>query len=493
MSFRSRAPVTLAVKPTRQLHRMRSESCLETIPERTVPRPRSLGQLSLPPNEPLPPLPERSPLQLLKAPDTVQSQSSYAHTVEEHPRLPASNSSVDSGSVYSEDEGAEYGRSPGRNTLLMEDIELTLGRSIKRTPNLDDLSQLLGFRGRLQELGATFSPEGQMLTYGNPSKDAELDEMLRIGPLYDEQWNTHFHGNSNAPEADSSLEPELRVFEKMLQNEGVAFDDQHKRIDYGSSRPKLIYLSFKYDTMWKDWQDKMTQSMDPALRPLGTDSLIRKVNARSSLPAHAVEKQPGQPDGLGRAVSETISTLPGSPLREVDSHLSAPTEVVEKQPKLRDSPGHTVSETIGTCPSPVIECQALLSAQEVPHPQATGSVRSAHPHGLATSSPPLRHGSSPLHVANTASTIMTDDELEALRDGMSNSAEAMLTGRGRQHEHAGVLAALVDDERRRAEIRERADQQQREEALAASGDKKKGKGPWSRLKAMIRMKKIKAL
>jgi hypothetical protein len=59
--------------------------------------------------------------------------------------------------------------------------------SIERTAILRELSDILNLRGRLQQMGATFSQDGELQTYGNPSSPNAFEQMLKLGPMYEEQ------------------------------------------------------------------------------------------------------------------------------------------------------------------------------------------------------------------------------------------------------------------------------------------------------------------
>jgi len=55
----------------------------------------------------------------------------------------------------------------------------------QRKTILDELAEILHLRGRLQQMGATFSDNGELLTYGNPYASTEFQIMLRLGPMYE--------------------------------------------------------------------------------------------------------------------------------------------------------------------------------------------------------------------------------------------------------------------------------------------------------------------
>ncbi|CAN9259080.1 unnamed protein product [Alternaria alternata] len=89
-------------------------------------------------------------------------------------------------SVSMETLSSIYG-APEGCSLLRESVD-----TIQRKTILEELSEILHLRGRLQQMGATFSDKGEMLTYGNPFSPKEFEAMIRLGPLYDDQWKSFF-------------------------------------------------------------------------------------------------------------------------------------------------------------------------------------------------------------------------------------------------------------------------------------------------------------
>lgn len=169
-------------------------------------------------------------------------------------------------------------------------VEFILRRNSRQTPNLSDLSNILQLRGRLQEMGTTFTPEGDILTYGDPPVQAEFEQMLRLGTWYDEQWNMFFNPDSATEDATRDLWADLKVLKKMLQNEGISFDVHHKRLDYGTTHPRVIRLSDQYDVLREEWMTKTLQRI-----PL---QHIHPAE-RSNLPSVVEEDIPTTPTNLG--------------------------------------------------------------------------------------------------------------------------------------------------------------------------------------------------
>jgi hypothetical protein len=119
---------------------------------------------------------------------------------------------------------------------------------------LQDLSELLYTRGRLQELGCTFSEPGELITYGGPPSLKESEQLLRLGPIYDEQWASFFcRPDSPFPGDDPSMWSDMRTLKRVLGNEGVKFDPQHRRLSWSVGGDKIVFLCGAYDDLHKLW------------------------------------------------------------------------------------------------------------------------------------------------------------------------------------------------------------------------------------------------
>ncbi|KAB2105018.1 hypothetical protein AG0111_0g7130 [Alternaria gaisen] len=143
-----------------------------------------------------------------------------------------------------------YGVQEGCNQLC-ESVD-----TIQRKTILEELSEILHLRGRLQQMGATFSDKGEMLTYGDPSSPKEFGAMIRLGPLYDDQWNSFFIETYEPPDnggKNAQLWAGLRTLKKLLQNEGVVFGRQHQRYSFGDSSTRLRRLCCAYDELRNEW------------------------------------------------------------------------------------------------------------------------------------------------------------------------------------------------------------------------------------------------
>jgi hypothetical protein len=129
---------------------------------------------------------------------------------------------------------------------------------------LQELSNLLYARGRLQELGCTFTQIGELTTYGHPASLEEWDNMLLLGPTYDEQWTLFFMPSQTSRiDQDVDMWPDLRTLRKVLINENVAFGFRHRRLTRGDGTEKLIRLCAVYDDLHKLWSPMTTHVPTP--------------------------------------------------------------------------------------------------------------------------------------------------------------------------------------------------------------------------------------
>jgi hypothetical protein len=157
-------------------------------------------------------------------------------------------------------------------------VEVGLLKSPQLTPNLHNLSNLLYTRGRLQELGCSFTVMGELITYGHPDTHSEFDQMLRLGPVYDEQWSTFFSGTQDLhSEQDPDIWPDLRTLKRLLRNEGVAFGFDHQRLTHGDGREKVMHLCIVFDDLRNMWSAMRAFTRTPAPREeqIGEDTCGR--------------------------------------------------------------------------------------------------------------------------------------------------------------------------------------------------------------------------
>jgi hypothetical protein len=132
--------------------------------------------------------------------------------------------------------------------------ELQLYGTEEQMSTLQDLSELLYTRGRLQELGCTFTDLGELITHGNPPNLGESEALLRLGPIYDEQWASFFSPtDSRFINNDPNMWSDMRTLKRVLENEGVAFDAQYRRLSGGDGSSKMSRLCTAYDDIQKLW------------------------------------------------------------------------------------------------------------------------------------------------------------------------------------------------------------------------------------------------
>ncbi|KAI8943722.1 hypothetical protein NX059_001701 [Plenodomus lindquistii] len=119
----------------------------------------------------------------------------------------------------------------------------------------DSFDSLL-HRERLESLGATFSDDDELLTYGIPSSPSDFEDMIRyLGPRYDAGWMSSRRADNST--SDSHMWPDLRVLKKVLLNEGVFFNADHEHIVCEDSSPKVLLLAVVYGFIYQQWLEFM--------------------------------------------------------------------------------------------------------------------------------------------------------------------------------------------------------------------------------------------
>ncbi|KZM21359.1 hypothetical protein ST47_g7512 [Ascochyta rabiei] len=482
MAHHNRSRTPRDARSIHPLYRMRSEGQLTATKEQSLPRLRSMGQLSSPPDWPLPPIPSRSPLRPSgRNHGGIGPPFLGSRTVNMNSRFSVSRSSSSSDSTYSQDDETDTGRRFGRNTMLVQEqtdqkkIEFTLRRDSKQTPTLKDLSSILHLRGRLQEMGTTFTAEGEMLTYGNPPLNADLEQMLRLGVMYDEQWNMFFTGHEVKQDSKSNLWSDLKVLQKMLQNEGIFFGEQQKRLNYGNSHPKLIRLSDQYDVLREEWANKTMQSLHPLQR-------------RS--PTH--DELPQTPTNIGWKF--LFDDSDEEELARKKRRRSSRLTVVVEEPQLGNGPGPTVEERrwlgdeLCSSPTGIESSHAPHDIGDKPLPPAPDTRSNTRSRGFTVGTPTLLHGSSPLQATETPSMLLRNVDLETQTTYTIGEEDSPTLGRvNRWPEQISAMAFLVEDERRRAEERQRIEMWDVGEGTTK--DKKKSKGVRKWLRTVLGRKK----
>ncbi|KAJ4311272.1 hypothetical protein N0V94_008029 [Neodidymelliopsis sp. IMI 364377] len=382
----------------------------------------------------------------------------------------SNTSSSSSDSQYSqEDEAVTHPSSSCETTSVSEQcdrrkVEFTLHQDSKSAPTLDDLSKILHLRGQLQEMGTTFTAEGEMLTYGNPPMNEDLEQMIRLGAMYDVQWNSFFTGKDSNGGSGEDLWQDLKVLKRMLQNENIVFGDQHKRSNYGSSHPKLIRLSDQYDVLREEWHEKTVQNLRPR---------------HPSRHRVTQEKAPQTPKNLGwKFIFDDENVQANIP--EKDHYQSNRLTVVVEERPLSANPGlapenREVGHPSSSESSPSISYRPGSShAYPDSTPQtAPDTTISTHSRGLTIDSPTTPEGLSSLQDLNTASVSFR-----------STCAENLIAGsirvgvEDRRDGHARMMTMLLADGERRANVTA-VDQERKDK------EKKKEKGLRKWLRAVL--------
>lgn len=480
MPHKSRLPVPKNAKSTHLLSRMQSEGNLKSAPERTLPRLRSMGQLSPPPSRPLPPVPQVPPRSQLRqasqSKSIIDPAASNRCVSDTHSRTNPPRYSSSSGSPYSQDDEAEtvpYSRANINLTqggIIRETFERTPHRTLKQTPSREEISQMLHLRGRLQEMGTTFTNEGAMLTYGNPPQHSDLQQMFHLGQMYDEHWNRFFTSNHLIQE-DSDLWPFLRVLKKMLHNEGIHFNDQHRRLDYGLSHPRLIRLSDQYDVFWQEWFSVTLKNIHPAFRSqhkpiyqgtpersanIGWDFIYDSDNDESE--AARAERRSCRLPAIAEDTKSGMDNSPGLTVQK--ERWAADTAIAHARPALRlfpSLPDH-------------------MSGKK-PHSAHLEEKTAASSRGQTMGANAPRYDSSPLHnTAATAAAARMSLRERAEVCSMGTSNEQLWLGRG----HTEELKSLGNNEQVHAYVQLAGETQ-------GKGKKSKGLRNWVRT-VLIRKK-----
>jgi hypothetical protein len=143
------------------------------------------------------------------------------------------------------------------STDIEQKAELQSFGSEKHMTTLQDLNNLLYTRRSLQDLGCTFDTRGELLTYGYPMTLKENEQLLRLGPIYDEQWSSFFSSaHTIRSDGDAVMWADIRTLKRVLINEGVDFDLSHLRLTHGDGSAKLIRLCAAYADLHKLWSSE---------------------------------------------------------------------------------------------------------------------------------------------------------------------------------------------------------------------------------------------
>jgi len=291
----------------------------------------------------------------------------------------------------------------------LERKELQLFSPQKPAPNLQDLSNLLYTRGRLQELGCIFTELGEMVAYGSPESRQQMDQMLRLGPIYDEQWSMFFvQPEDTGIDDHDEMWSDLRTLKKMLKNDGIEFGYAHGRLTHGDASPRIIRLCTAYDDLLKLWS-AMVEARAPTRAVTCNPNPIDEQEEEElgspfddsgysdgeepgieewPLPVH---RESGLPRNIGWRFSDDIDESAAARYR--DSMTQSLVEEFEK-----------ALEVAKSSPLPVVGDDLVQSPPPVHIPQtATRSSSIAADHSR------LRHGPSRLQVSNKNARLIQFD------------------------------------------------------------------------------------
>ncbi|KAH7073475.1 hypothetical protein BKA63DRAFT_603844 [Paraphoma chrysanthemicola] len=307
-----------------------------------------------------------------------------------------------------------------RNADEAQRAEARLFNTPRPRANLDDLSTLLYTRGRLQEMGCTFTELGELITYGHPQAHYDFDQMLRLGPIYDEQWSLIFVGEqAQASKDDPLLWPDLRTLKRMLRNEGVVFGFDHRRLTFGDGSEKIRHLCTVFDDLRNMWSAMRAFARTPARKDqqVGGNSGVECGKERNFQPhkndhsypettvaghhwtgtsrREQAEERP--PRHIGWRFSDDIDA--GAVTRYRDSMSQ------DRQEELQEN-----FKTAISTPLPHVEDEFHEVASCAEHAEANPSMGpSMHGTLCPTSSSRLRHGPSPLQIVTTPGMVSRDE------------------------------------------------------------------------------------
>lgn len=265
------------------------------------------------------------------------------------------------------------------------------------------------------------------MAYGKPDLDVELQQMICLGSMYDKLWAKFFNGSEDMA-LDDTLWPKVKVLKRMLQNEGVQFDSQYKRLDYGASYVGLDRLSKQYDLLHAEWVEKILQNIHPAFRP---GFKLEDVPARPMDPIWVLKRDYQGEDQHIREISCRSVDLPTGD---------------EEQSSLHHKPGSAVSKTHTECQLPL---EPSVSARNMVDGADLDTVPPSQHRRPKIGSISLPRQSQSCQVATATSVYMSDPSAETRNvDFTREAGEITQTTQGRSGEQEGDVATLLDNGQR---------------------------------------------
>jgi hypothetical protein len=325
--------------------------------------------------------------------------------------------------------------------------ELMFSGSEQNMSTLQDLSNLLYTRGRLEELGCRFTTRGELVTYGHPANLGEFEQLLRLGPVYDEQWTSLF---AETPPfvVDSAMWPDMRTLKRVLSNESVKFRSNHQRLTHGDGSDKMVRLCAAYDDLYKLWSASMSSrnSMTPIMEQEDSGCFVgnegdqvdenRKVYlGKSNTAGDASQSQESLPRNIGWRFSDDLDanaaeresdTSEGESWRQLardlgaamTAHLPDPSGPRPSADTLR-SPPSTPRARAGSFFRPIKQARlwhgsSPLRVRDVLS-QKFGMEGSAHEENASTADPILRDEPLVSPLVQAADPHLPDDEMVVAR------------------------------------------------------------------------------
>lgn len=356
------------------------------------------------------------------------------------------------------------------------------------TPSIAEVEALIFLQPFLNNMGCSYSYYGELLTYGNPASLRDFDDMLRFGPIYDALWSQYFVDPTKPPrddepeadidaDADTDSEDEtgakvdlwddLRTLKKLLENDGVIFGVEHRRMSGGDMSPRLVRLCNAYDDLRTIWAETI-QAFDPskisekkdkkkcgtkslqnartflqdsgcfmekeAYKILNARSVIRVTRNESEYTRPARRRSPS-PVHLGWKFSDDYDEPQAVAVRQAaiaeaakdlektaEFDMTAPDKVVTKVPKCPSSP-------VKSKELPTLSPPATLSptAVEAPHR--------------------LRYGRSPLQVTeavNSRGASLITSKQQMTTQSMLLREEAIANPRGTSIKSLGLDSTIIN-------------------------------------------------
>lgn len=371
--------------------------------------------------------------------------------------------------------------------------ELQLFGSERNMSAIQDLNNLLYTRERLLGLGCTFTTDGELSTFGDPQKLQQFEQLLRLGPVYDEQWRTLFSKSQTpASEDEAVMWSDLRTLKRVLTNESVAFGLDHERLNHGTGSAKLFRLCAGYDDLHKLWSASIPAHILTPIPEQEQDDTVDDsgcyMDEDGDGLAAGVAEMPVEALGLGESADEMLMQAETRGDLD-DSKVSLPRNIGWRfsddcNPNAQDRDSMSdddlaeleadvaaaVAAQRASRPSPVEENECRREKMSLPgFPLAT--FRNS---GTSAFKDRLRHGPSPLQVSCGCKHKASSERLADAQDEATASLEPGVEPKSRFHGHNTSLGSedsMNSTTYSKSGLRKSAD---------GNGNVKKGRKDWWR-------------